>query len=326
MRRRWGWLGGLGLLAGLGGWAFMGGGRRAQDSASCVPGEVDAERLLAHVRALSETFSPRDHSRPDNLERAAVYIEEALARAGGRVESQPYRVAGHTYRNVLARFGPEEGERIIVGAHYDAEDTTPGADDNASGVAGLLELAVLLGRQPPPLRVDLVGFTLEEMPHFRTAQQGSAVYAQSLRDAGVRVRAMVSLEMLGAFSDAPGSQRYPAPGLSLRYGTTGNFIAVIGLLGQGELARTITDAMRAASPLPVQSLSAPRSLEGVDFSDHASFWDRGYPAVMVTDTAFFRNPRYHTPKDTWDTLDYARMAQVVQGVHCAVRALAAPGP
>jgi Zn-dependent M28 family amino/carboxypeptidase len=291
-----------------------------------VPGEVDAERLKAHVRALSETFSPRDHTRPDNLERAAAYIQDALARAGGRVESQPYRVEGRAYRNVIARFGPEEGERIIVGAHYDAESTTPGADDNASGVAGLLELAALLGRHPPAMRVDLVGFTLEEMPHFRTQWQGSAVYAQALRAAGVRVRAMFSLEMLGTFTEAPGSQRYPAPGLGLRYGTKGNYIAVVGRVGEGELVRTITEAMRAATPLPVQSLNAPRSLEGIDFSDHASFWDLDYPAVMVTDTAFFRNPRYHTAEDTWDTLDYARMAQVVQGVHCAVHALAPPKP
>ncbi len=327
MSRRWRWWS-LGLLAGLGALAAVGLAwwkGPAVNAPTCVPGDVDPKRLAAHVRALSETFLPRDSRHPENLERVAVYIEEALTRAGGTVESQRYEVAGRTYRNVIARFGPETGERIIVGAHYDAALTTPGADDNASGVAGLLELAALLGQQPPSMRVDLVGYTLEEMPHFRTGQQGSRVHARSLREAGVPVRAMLSLEMLGAFSDAPDSQAYPVPALRLTHPTRGNFIAVIGRVGEGPLVRTISEAMRAATPLPVEFLNAPRTVEGVDFSDHASFWDVNYPAVMVTDTAFFRNPRYHTAQDTWDTLDYPRMAQVVQGVHCAVRALVARG-
>jgi Zn-dependent M28 family amino/carboxypeptidase len=290
----------------------------------CDPGAVDAERLKTHVRALSETFHPRDYAHPENLERVAAYIAEHLARAGGRVEFQPYRVGETSYRNVIARFGPESGERIIVGAHYDTAGPLPGADDNASGVAGLLELASLLGQRPPPMRVDLVGFTLEEPPYFRSEHQGSRVHAQALREAGVAVRAMLSLEMMGCFTDAPGSQRYPVAQLRWRYPTTGNFIAVVGALGDGGLARQVTAAMRGAGPLPVEFLNAPASVPGVDLSDHASYWAEGYRAVMITDTAFFRNPHYHEATDTWDRLDYERMAQVVQGVHCAVRALAVP--
>jgi hypothetical protein len=297
---------------------------------SAAPGPaapVDPERLKAHVRMLSETLHPRSHAHTENLERAADYIAGHLEGAGGKVESQPFRVSGREYRNVLARFGPEGGERIVIGAHYDATPGTPGADDNASGVASLLELAVLLGREPPPMRVDLVAYSLEEPPYFGSSQMGSAVHARSLKEAGVAVRGMVSLEMLGTFSDAPDSQDYPMAVMRLRYPNQGNFIGVVGRPPDSALVDSVAAGMRASSPLPVETLAAPRGVTGVDLSDHASFWDVGYPAVMITDTAFLRNPRYHTAGDTWDTLDYVRMAQVVQGVYGAVRTLAgAPSP
>jgi hypothetical protein len=141
----------------------------------------------------------------------------------------------------------------------------------------------------------------------------------------VKLRGMLALEMLGVYSDAPDSQDYPLPMLRLRYPDTGHFIGVVGLPGDGGLTDRVAEAMREGSPLPVESLSAPAALPGVALSDHASFWEQGYRAVMVTDTAFFRNPRYHTADDTWDTLDYARMARAVQGVYAAVRTLAS-GP
>ena len=320
--RRIGW--GLGVLvvgaaAALGWWL-----RPLPAPPPCEPGAVDAERLKTHVRALSERFHPRDHTHPENLDRAAEYIAEQLKQAGGQVELQPYRVQGTEYRNVIARFGPETPERIVIGAHYDTAGPLPGADDNGSGVAGLLELATLLGQKPPPLRVELVGFTLEEPPYFRTGHMGSRVHAKALRQAGVKVRGMLSLETIGFFTDAPDSQKYPVAQLRLRYPSTGHFIAVVGQMGDGELVREIATAMRAARPLAVEFLSAPASIEGIDFSDHASYQAEGYPAVMITDTAFFRNPRYHEPTDTWDTLDYGRMSLVVQGVHCAVQALSRP--
>ncbi len=332
MGRRWMWMGlGAAVLAMVFGVVkTLGCSKRTQPmpaQAMATASMVDPERLTAHVRALSETFHPRDHLHLENLERAADYIAGHLERAGGHVESQLFQVEGRGYRNLIARFGPEGGERLVIGAHYDSAEGTPGADDNASGVAGLLELAVLLGREPPPIRVDLVAYTLEEPPHFRTAQMGSAVHARSLKEAKAPVRAMVSLEMLGTYSDAPDSQDYPLAVLRLRYPDMGNFIGVVGLPGDGGLADSVAAAMRASSPLPVQVLNAPRSLPGVDLSDHAPFWDEGFRAVMVTDTAFLRNPRYHTAGDTWDTLDYARMAQAVQGVYGAVRTLAgAPSP
>lgn len=284
---------------------------------------VDPARLEAHVRTLAETFVPRDMPHPENLDRAAGYIREELQAAGGRVEDQPFEVQGTTYRNVIASFGPETRERIVVGAHYDAAGPYPGADDNASGVAGLIELARLLGRNPPRARVDLVAFSLEEPPNFGGSAMGSAVHAASLRRQEVRLRAMIGLEMIGCFSDAPGSQRFPLPALKALYPSTGNFITVAGKLGQGPLARRIKKAMRSgAAPLDVESITAPASLPGIDLSDHRNYWEAGYPAVMITDTAFYRNDNYHSASDTPDTLDYRRMAMVVQGLDAAVRELA----
>ncbi len=306
----------IGVAAALGWWL-----RPLPAPPSCEPGTVDAERMKTHVRALSETFHPRDHTHPENLDRAAEYIADQLKRARGQVELQPYRVKDIEYRNVIAHFGPETPERIVIGAHYDTAGPLPGADDNGSGVAGLLELATLLGQKPPPVRVELVGFTLEEPPYFRTEHMGSRVHAKALRQAGVKVRAMLSLETIGFFTDAPDSQQYPVAQLKLRYPSTGNFIAVVGQLGNEDLVREVASAMRAARPLAVEFISAPASIEGIDFSDHASYQAEGYPAAMITDTAFFRNERYHEPTDTWDTLDYGRMALVVQGVHCSVQAL-----
>jgi len=275
--------------------------------------------LEAHVRALV-SFSPRDETHPESLDRTAAWIRRELQEAGGKVEDQAFEAKGAVYRNVLAHFGPATRERIVVGAHYDAAGPYPGADDNASGVAGLIELARLLGEVPPQIHVELVAFTLEEPPSFTTPAMGSAIHAASLKERGIPIRAMIALEMIGYFTDVPGSQEYPLSILKLFYPTRGNFIGVVGKLGQGALVRRIRNAMRRASPLPVHSISAPRWLPGVDFSDHRSYWAAGYDAVMITDTAFYRNPNYHAADDTQETLDYERMAMVVKGVYSAVMA------
>jgi hypothetical protein len=282
---------------------------------------VDPERLEAHVRMLADTLAPRDAAHPQQLERVAAYVREEFVRANAIVADQPFHVDGIPYRNVVARYGPDAREYVVVGAHYDAAGPYPGADDNASGVAGLLELAFALGKTPLLTAVELVAYTLEEAPFFGTAQMGSAVHARALRERGVTVRAMVSLEMIGYFTDGADTQRFPLPWLSWWYPSTGNFIAVVGTFGQGGLARRVERAMAQASPLPVFSLTAPRSLPGVGLSDHANYWEVGYPAVMITDTAFYRNPHYHTRTDTAETLDYRRMALVVEGVYAAVKAM-----
>ena len=255
---------------------------------------VDPARLEAHVRKLAVDFSPRDITHLENLDRAAAYIAAELTQAGGSVSEQGYRVENRSYRNVIARFGPDTPERIVVGAHYDAFGALPGADDNASGVAGLIELARLLGAHPPTLRIDLVAFSTEEPPYYRTTGMGSSVHAQSLRKENVSVRAMLSLEMIGYFSDARGSQQLPAGLLSIFYPSTGNFIGVVGRVSDGLLARRVKSAMSGAAPLPVYSISAPSVIPGIDFSDQLNYWHAGYNAVMITDTAFYRNLNYHT--------------------------------
>lgn len=284
----------------------------------------DPAALEAHVRHLSEACRPRDWSHPEGLDRAADHVETHLREAGGRVWSQTFQVRGRTYRNVGATFGPETGSRVVVGAHVDACEDLPAADDNASGIAGLLELARSLGAHPPLSRVDLVAYTLEEPPFFRTQDMGSARHAEALHQEGSPVKAMLALEMIGRFEDAPGSQRYPLSLLGLLYPDRGNFIAVVGRTRDLGLVRTVKRSLRGASPLPVVSINAPRWIPGLDFSDHHPFWDRGVSAVMITDTAFYRNRDYHTERDTADRLDYRRMAQVVQGVEAAVRRLAQP--
>lgn len=287
---------------------------------------ADPDRLEQHVRTLAEDLTPRDADHPERLAPVAAYIEEQLAPHTDRLTDQPYTVAGTTVRNVIARLGPDTEARIVIGAHYDTAGPYPGADDNASGVAGLLELARLLDGAHLPMMVELVSYPLEEPPHFYTDQMGSAVHAQSLKEKGVDVRAMLALEMIGYFTDAPNSQQFPLFFLRWYYPNTGNFIAVVGKWGFGQrrLVRTVRDGMRTASPLPVHSINAPRLVPGIAFSDHLNYWHAGYDAVMITDTAFYRNPNYHTPHDTPDTLDYTRMAQVVDGVRGAVEALGSP--
>ncbi len=294
---------------------------------------ANPDALKAHVQKLSVDLYPRSFADARHLNLAAEYIEDQFRQSGAEVSVQGYAADGEPYRNVIARFGPKTGPLLVIGAHYDGVNApdeagdshgagdsqgtggTHGADDNASGVAGLLELARLLGRHPPAHPVELAAYTLEEPPYFRTPDMGSAHHARLLRRQGKEVALMLSLEMIGYFSDAPGSQAYPVSSLSALYPDRGNYIALVGRFGDFRLMRRVKALMKGASPLPVESINAPPLVEGIDFSDHLNFWAEGYPAIMVTDTAFTRNREYHRPGDTWDRLDYARMALVVQGVY-----------
>ena len=290
------------------------------------PEVVDPARLRAHVRHLSVELHPRDADSFENLDRAAEYIHSEFRSVAppGRIEVQEVISGGRAYKNVIVHFGPSAGEVVVVGAHYDSHAATPGADDNASGVAGLIELAGLLSRYAPSGPVDLVAYALEEPPHFQSDSMGSVQHARSLRKAGREVRLMLALEMIGFFSDEAGSQRYPHPWLAWLYPDRGNFIAVVGRPNDLLATRRVKGLMAGATDLSVQSINAPRSLAGVDWSDHGSFWDEGYNALMITDTAFLRNRNYHLAGDTFDRLDYRRMAEVVRAVHSTVRGVAHP--
>lgn len=273
---------------------------------------ADPALLRRHVEFLTTTARPRGAAQPENLELAAAYIERAFRASGGRVESQHYEVGRRRYRNVLVHFGPRDGAPMIVGAHYDAFTMTgdlPGADDNASGAAGLIELARLLGRTPPDAPVTLVAFSTEEPPHFASENMGSAVHAWAL-GGGV---GMICLEMIGYYAE---KQTWPNRLFQWLYPDRGDFIAVGGRWPDRALTRHVKRAIRGAGGIDVYSFTGPAVT--LDASDHRNYWAAGIPAVLVTDTAFLRNPHYHTTGDTADTLDYARMARVVDGIFTAV--------
>jgi Peptidase family M28 len=276
------------------------------------------KRLEAHVRKLVLDFAPRSHSHFVQLNNASAYIHTELSQHTPHAVFQGYRANGIGYRNVVARFGPDTEEMIVIGAHYDSYGELPAADDNASGVAGLIELAQMLSKVSLNKRVELVAYTLEEPPYFRTEFMGSAIHAKSLKTANKRVSLMLSLECIGFFSDAENSQDFPVSAMGALYPTTGNFIALVGHYREGTLSRRVRETMRAATTLPVHSINAPAFVAGIDFSDHLNYWNEGFVGMMVTDTAFMRNKNYHTAGDTPETLDYRRMADVVRAVAAVV--------
>ena len=290
----------------------------AGQSAAPAAQTTSPARLEQLVRKLSTDFADRTFDNESRLEGAARYLESQLAALGLKVESQRFTAEGRPYRNLVVKLGPDTPEVMVVGAHYDVAGEQPGADDNASGVAGLLELARLLKGQPFRQRVELVLYTNEEPPFFRTPHMGSAIHARSLAESGKRASLMLSLECIGYFSDDPGSQEHPVRLLNAIYPTTGNFISLVGFYEDGDIARQVKAAVKSASDLPVYSINAPGFVVGVDFSDHLNYWNEGFVGMMVTDTAFYRNKAYHTPGDTADRLDYRRMAKVVEGVRAVV--------
>lgn len=280
---------------------------------------VSTEQLRAHVVMLSETCHPRDWTHVANLNMCADYIAEHFRKAGAAVHTQPVVVHDHAYRNVIALFGVGRGGKLVVGAHYDSCGNTPGADDNASGVAALIELGYLLGKNALDREIELVAYVLEEPPFFQTPFMGSAVHAASIATEKDKVVGVIVLEMVGYFSDRRGSQSYPLFALKLVYPSRGNFIAVVGRWDQGEWVKRVKVGMKGTTDLPVYSIRAPTIVPGLDFSDHRNYWPFGINALMVTDTAFYRNTAYHEKYDTADRLDYERMAKVVIAVFETVR-------
>ena len=285
--------------------------------------DVDENYLKQVVQKLAAQIGPRNLDYYDALQAASEYVQDELRKSGYELERQTYSVRGRQVKNIIASIGPEHAERIIVGAHYDTFGNQPGADDNASGIAGLIALAKLLKEHEHRLtkRVDLVAFTLEEPPFFRSENMGSYVHAKSLSDDKVNVRAMIALEMIGFFSDEKGSQDYPLSLLHLFYPDKGDFIGVVSNISSRGLKSEFRDLL-SKSDIKVQSLSAPAWLAGIDFSDHLNYWKFGYDAIMVTDTAFYRNKNYHQATDTIDTLDFSRMSEVVRGLFYGVLSLA----
>lgn len=278
--------------------------------------------LRSVVTELAGEIGPRPHWDLGRLGEAAARIERRFAACGCPVFAQTFDYAGRNYRNLVAELpGTEDPHQVlVVGAHYDTVSGSPGADDNASGVAGLLGLARALAARPLRKTVRFVAFALEEPPVYRSRNMGSYRYAASLAQSGVEVEGMVCLEMIGYFTDRPRSQHFPLPFMGRMFPKTGNFIAMVGNRRSAALTRGMAEGFRRASDLPVITLNAPAVVVGIDFSDHWSFGKFGYPAFMVTDTAFYRNPHYHQPADVPETLDYDRMEKVVEGLRGAIEA------
>jgi len=281
--------------------------------------------LREHVAALAQDIGPRTPFDGDGMDRAARYVADSFSEAGLEVSEQAYGFQGKRVANLIAT--PPAAARstryYVIGAHYDTVPSTPGADDNASAVAVMLELARRLATKPatPPLR--FVAFTLEEEPAFVTPHQGSRIFVHEQQKAGDRIAAALVLEMVGYTSPR---QDYPFVLRWAGYPSHGEFIGIIGNWRSRRIGRTVLRGFRSNPRLPVEALTVPfdgRVLPATRLSDHASFWDAGIPALMVTDTAFFRNPHYHLPSDTPDTLDFDFMAELVDSLELAVEELPA---
>lgn len=291
---------------------------------------VVAKQLEGDVRHLAETIGPRAFEDAATLSSAGQWVESRLEASGYEVTRQEYEIGERTATNYIAELAGsgDAGEIVVVGAHYDTM-FGPGADDNASGVAVLLALANAMKATAPSRTLRFVAFTNEEPPSFWTEDMGSLVYARSLKAKDENVVAMLSLETVGYYSDAAKSQNYPRP-FSLFYPSTGNFVGFVGNLRSRALTRRVVRTFRGTARIPSEGAALPGSvnvfgrpigLQGIDWSDHWSFWQVGYPAVMVTDTAVFRNPWYHHANDKPDTLDYERMALVTEGLEDVLRDL-----
>jgi hypothetical protein len=278
----------------------------------------DYKVIESHLKAITKTDGYRNYQNTDVLNKVADYIHGVYANFCDTAYFQEYYVGEMQYKNVIGVINPEIEERIVIGAHYDVAGDQEGADDNASGVVGLLELARLLQNSDLKYRIELVAYTLEEPPFFRTKQMGSYIHAKSLNDANAEVKGMICLEMIGYFADEPKSQEYPLPHKKIIYGDEGNYILIVQNFEGGDFGRSIKNSMKKADLIETKSIKMPGSVPGIDFSDHLNYWDFGYKAVMITNTAFYRNKNYHEETDKMETLDIKRISSVIDEVYYAV--------
>ncbi|MBI5610235.1 MAG: M28 family peptidase [Deltaproteobacteria bacterium] len=286
------------------------------------PGQVLREALRADVTYLAETIGERSLRVPPQLQASADWLAQQLRAAGWTVTEIPYTCRGHTVRNLVAerRGTALPGEIVVLGAHYDSVERSPGADDNASGVAALLAVARALGHSELPRTVRLVAFVNEEPPWFRGPLMGSRIVASAFAKAGDTLSDVLVLDAIGFYCSGD-CQAYPPP-LSLFYPSEGRFVAFVGRIQDWWRLRHAVGLFRAAVPMPSEGLAAPRVVPGIDYSDHMAFWDVGYPGLLITDAPTYRNPAYHRSSDLPATLDWERLAWVTRGLIAVVRQLA----
>ncbi len=284
---------------------------------------IKSENLKKLVYTMVERFDGRSYNNIEMLDATADYIHTEFSKYSDDVVFQNFKTSWflgdevYPYKNVIATFkGTEscESEIVVVGGHYDTFGGYAGANDNTSAVAGLLELARVLGEHPPKCTTQLVAYVLEEPPAFGTEKMGSFIHAKRLKDQGVKVKVAIVLDMIGFYSEEPNSQSYPIPLMKLYYPAKANYISVVSDFSNILRVREAKNSLKQTSNLPVYSINAPAFIPGIDFSDHRNYWKFGYPALMITDTAFYRSSNYHTKNDTPDTLDYEKISKVIEGV------------
>lgn len=290
-------------------------------SFSLKAGNADTILIKQHLVNITKTEKFRNHKNINQLNEIANYIKTSFQTYTDSITFQEFDVNGKTYKNVIASFGTEHKKRVIIGAHYDVCGNQKGADDNASGVIGLLELARMLKDKQLNYRIDLVAYTLEEPPHFKTEYMGSYIHAKYLKDNNIDIYGMLSVEMIGYFSDEKKSQTYPVGLLSLFYGNKGNYITLVRKFGSGKFARKFVKHYKKSKTINTKKFTGPKFLSGIDFSDHLNYWKFGFSALMITDTSFYRNFNYHEPTDTIETLDIKRMARVINGIYKTITTL-----
>ena len=289
--------------------------------ASLANAQSDTNLIKMHLRNITKTKGYRHFMNLELLNRTADYILDDLSKYADTSYFQEFQVNGLTYRNVICRFGNKNERTIVIGAHYDVCGMQEGADDNASGVVGLLELARQLKGVTLPYCVELVAYTLEEPPYFRSDNMGSYIHAKSLSDEKRDVYGMVSLEMIGYYRDEKRTQDYPIGLLKLFYGNRGDFITLVNKFGKGKFSKRFTKRYKHLKVVKTKKFNGPKALPGIDFSDHLNYWDLGYSALMITDTAFYRNKNYHEEGDVMEILDLNRMAKVIDGVLMTLKEL-----
>ena len=282
-----------------------------------------AEELRYHVTVLAKQIGPRNLLFSEELQAARTYIQDDLTAAGLAVERQQVHAAGQDFTNSWTDIEGHQKRRelVVVGAHYDTFETSPGANDNGSGVAAALVLAGRLAQTSLPRTVRFAFFVNEEPPFFATDQMGSRRFARRCRRQNELIVAMLSLETIGYFTDEPRTQNYPPP-FGLLYPSRGNFIAFVGNYGSRRLVRKAIGLFRSSASFPSEGAALPGWVSGIGWSDHSSFWRERYPGIMVTDTAPFRYPHYHRSTDQPSKLDYARMARVLGGLEAVIHGLA----
>ncbi len=297
-------------------------GKNISNAAPLSSAEIKLrDELIADVRILGAEIGERNMARYSQLNAAADFIENSFSRAGLHPRRDTYDLHGRACHNIEAEIRGARSEILLIGAHYDSVFGSPGANDNGSGVAAMLALARRFAQTPAQCTLRFVAFVNEEPPYFLSEQMGSFVYAGRCKARGDQISAMISLETIGYFSDAPHSQTYPAPGLGVFYPSVGNFIGFVANVHSRALLRRSIAFFRKHAGIPSEGAALPAFIPGVSWSDQWSFWQHGYPGIMVTDTAPFRYPHYHSASDTPDKLDYDRFALVVSGMRNVIEGL-----